>query len=76
MASENEYVIDWDTVYAKALPMNAVGLFTYMCMLQGEGVPIHADRVHPTEAKALMDAGLVVQSGNNLRIPRPIFKFL
>lgn len=73
---ESEYVIEWDKVYEQALPMNAVSLFAYFCVLQGEGSPIVASK-HPDEQiQILKDAGLVQQSGNTLRIPRTYFRFL
>jgi hypothetical protein len=72
----NEYEIEWDKVYAKALPMNAVSLFAYFCAMQGEAVPIQASQQPDDQVQILKDAGLVVQSGNNLRIPRDYFRFL
>lgn len=74
--SESEYVIEWEKVYEKQLPMNAVSLFAYFCVLQGEGAPIPASAHPDNEIQILKDAGLVQQSGNTLRIPRPIFRFL
>jgi hypothetical protein len=72
----DEYVVDWDKVYACCLSMTAMDNFCRIMYMTSQALPIRREEFPEYIIKELMDHQLLLQSGSSLRLPKDVFRFV